>query len=65
MFDPKTSRVILLRDIICMYHKRTDVKLTHQSPIVSVPVTMYTVVDTKADGLTSKSSQISKGGMSS
>jgi hypothetical protein len=34
-----------------MYHQKTDAKLTQQSPIVSVPVTMYTVEDTKADGI--------------
>ncbi len=54
MFYPTTSRLTHTRDIIWlgrMYHKKTDAKLTQQSPIVSVPVMMYTVEDTKADGI--------------
>jgi hypothetical protein len=54
MFNPNTGRVMLSRDIIClgrMFYPRLNMKVTNQLPIISIPVTLLTVEDTKQDGI--------------
>ena len=61
MFNPNMSRVTLTRDIIwlgCMYYPRLNTKVTHQTPIISVPVTLFMVRTQKQMGLTLKSSRM-------